>query len=109
VKEVYNNYEAVFDTVGDEIYRGSFKILKKGGIIVSMLEQPNTELMYKQGVKAIFRFTQANRERLAKVAKWVDQNSIKVNIDRTFPLDETADALDYQKDVHPRGKVVLVI
>ena len=74
-----------------------------------MLEQPNTELMYQRGVKAIFRFAQANRERLTKVAQWVDENNISVNIDRTFPLDEAADALDYQKDVHPRGKVVLAI
>ena len=108
-EDLLNDYDAVFDTVGGETYRRSFKVLKKGGIIVSMLEQPNTDLMYKQGAKAIFRFAQANRERLTKVAKWVDQNSIKINIDRTFPLDETADALDYQKDVHPRGKVVLVI
>lgn len=35
-----HDYDAVFDTVGDERYRRSFKVLKKGGIIVSMLEQP---------------------------------------------------------------------
>ena len=55
----------------------------------------------ESGVKAIFQFTQADRERLTKVAKWVDQNNdIRVNIDRTFSLDEAADALDYQKVMH---------
>jgi NADPH:quinone reductase-like Zn-dependent oxidoreductase len=43
------------------------------------------------------------------MAEWVDQNNIKVNIDKTFSIDEAADALDYQKDVHPRGKVVLTV
>jgi alcohol dehydrogenase len=38
-----------------------------------------------------------------------DQNNIKVNIDKTFPLDEAGKALDYQKDLHPRGKVVLTV
>jgi len=33
----------------------------------------------------------------------------KVNIEKKFSLDEASDALDYQKDVHPRGKVVLAI
>jgi NADPH:quinone reductase-like Zn-dependent oxidoreductase len=65
--------------------------------------------MDHHGVKAILQFTQADRERLTKVAKWVDQNNIRVNIDRTFSLDEATDALDYQKDVHPRGKLVMVM
>ena len=74
-----------------------------------MLEQPNQELMDRFGVKAIFQFTQVNRERLTKLAQWVDQNNIRVNVDKTFPLDETGKALDYQRDVHPRGKVVLQV
>ena len=106
-EDLLHDYDAVFDTVGGETYKRSFKVLKKEGIIVSMLEQPNSELMNQYDIKAIFQFTQADRERLTKLAKWVDQNNIRVNVDRTFSLDEAADALDYQKDVHPRGKVVL--
>jgi alcohol dehydrogenase len=81
-----HDYDAVFDTVGGDTYKKSFKVLKEGsGIIVSMLEQPNPELMNQYGVKALFQFT------------------------KTFSLDEAAKALDYQKDVHPRGKVVLTV
>jgi alcohol dehydrogenase len=74
-----------------------------------MLEQPNSELMNQYDVKAIFQFTQADRQRLTKLAEWADQNYIKVNVDRTFLLDEAGKALDFQKDVHPRGKVVLAM
>ncbi len=108
-EKMVNDYDAVYDTVGGQTYTKSFNVLKKGGIIVSMLEQPNTDLMQHFGVKAIFLLTQVNRERLTQLAKWVDQNNIKINIDKTFSLDETAEALDYVKDVHPRGKVVLEI
>jgi alcohol dehydrogenase len=104
-----HDYDGVFDTVGSETYTRSFKVLKRGGIIVSMLEQPNQELMDRSGVKAVHQFTQINQERLTKLAQWVDQNNIRVNIDRTFPLDEAGKALDYQRDVHPRGKVVLQV
>ena len=55
-EDLLNNYDAVFDTIGGQTYRRSFNVLKKGGIIVSMLEQPNTDLIYKHDVKAIFRF-----------------------------------------------------
>ena len=109
-EDILHDYDAVLDTVGGDIYKRSFKVLKKGsGIIVSMLEQPNSELMNQYGVKAVFLFSQVNRERLTKLAEWIDQNNIKVNVDKTFPLDEAANALDYQKDVHPRGKVVLTV
>ena len=109
-EDILHDYDAVFDTVGGDTYKRSFKVLKKGsGIITSMLEQPNSELMDRYGVKAFVQFTQANRQLLTKLAEWVDQNNIKVNIDKTFSIDEAADALDYQRDVHPRGKVVITV
>ncbi|GEM_PF-1700811 len=48
-------------------------------------------------------------ERLTKLAQWADQNKVKVKIDKTFSFDQAAKALDYQKDAHPRGKVVLTV
>jgi NADPH:quinone reductase-like Zn-dependent oxidoreductase len=108
-EDILHDYDAVFDTVGGETYTRSFKVLKRGGIIVSMLEQPNQELMERFGVKPVSQFTQVNHQRLTKLAQWVDQNNIRVNIDRTFPLDEGGKALDYQREVHPRGKVVLKV
>ena len=108
-EDMLQNYDAVFDTVGGNTYRRSFKVLKKGGVIVSMLEQPDSELMNQYGVKAKFQFTQPDKEHLTKVAQWVDQNNIRVNVEKEFSLDEAGDALDYQKNEHPRGKVVLAM
>jgi len=70
-----------------------------------MLEQPDQELMDRFGAKAIFQFTQVNRERLTRLAQWVDQNNIYVNIDRVFPLDEASKALDYPRNVYANLKV----
>jgi alcohol dehydrogenase len=74
-----------------------------------MLEQPSSELMNQFGIKAIFLFSQVDRQRLAKLAQWVDQNNIKVNVEKTFSLDEASRALDYPKDEHSRGKVILTV
>ncbi len=105
-----HDYDAVFDTVGGDTYTRSFEVLKKGtGVIVSMLEQPDQQKMQEFGVKAVFLFSQVTRERLTKLAQWVDQNNIQVNVEKTFPLEEVDKALDYQRDVHPRGKVVLAM
>ena len=108
-EDMLHDYDAAFDTVGGETYRRSFKVLKNNGIIVSMLEQPDSDLMNQYGIKAISQFTETTSERLTKLAEWVDQNNIKVNVDKTFSLNEAANALDYQKDVRPRGKIVLTV
>lgn len=109
-EDIVHDYDAVFDTVSGDTYKRSFKVLKKGsGMIVSTLEQPNSELMNQYGIKAVFLFSQVNRQRLTRLAEWIDQNNIRVNIDKTFSLDEAVKALDYQKEGHPRGKLVLTI
>jgi alcohol dehydrogenase len=63
------DYDTVFDTIGGETYAKSFQ----GGIIVSMLEQPNAENMERHGTKAISQSTQVNSERLTKLAQWAEK------------------------------------
>jgi len=41
----------------------------------------NEEAQNTTGIKAVFLFSQVNRQRLTKLAEWVDQYNIKVNID----------------------------
>jgi NADPH:quinone reductase-like Zn-dependent oxidoreductase len=107
-EELLHDYDAVFDTVGGETFRKSFRVLKKeNGIIVSMLEQPDTNLESKYDVKSIFQFTKVNREHLTQLAEWLSTNKIKIHIEQVFSLEESAKALEYVKEKHPQGKVIL--
>lgn len=108
-EDKHPDYDAVFDTIGGETYKKSFKVLKPGGVIVSMLEQPNTELIAQYGVKAIAQFTQVTTERLSKLAEFVDKRVIRIHVDKTFPLDQVGEALAYLKTGLPKGKVVVKI
>ncbi len=107
--EILHDYDAVFDTVGGETYVNSFKVLKDGGVIVSLLESPRPELEANKSVRAIAEFTQVNSERLVKVADFIEKGILKVRVDKIFPLDKASEALAYLKTGHPRGKVVLKI
>jgi len=111
--EVFENklkdFDAVFDTIGGETYTKSFQVLKKGGIIVSMIEKPNTELMEKYAVKAISQYTIVTSERLEKLAELIEKNVLKVHVDTVFPLEEAADALAYVEEGRAKGKVILEI
>jgi alcohol dehydrogenase len=108
-EDLMHDYDAVYDTVGGETYTKSYRVLKKGGVIVSMLEQPNSELMKRYGVKAVGQFTQATSERLNKLTELVEKGAIKVHVDRVFPLEQAREALDYQQQAKARGKIVIRI
>lgn len=107
--QIVRDYDVVYDLVGGETARKSYGVLKKGGVLVSMLEQPDEELMQQYGVKMISQFTQVTTERLNKLAKLIDNGAVRVHIDKTFALDRAADALDYLQNNHPRGKVVIEV
>ncbi|MCC2632111.1 MAG: NADPH:quinone reductase Zn-dependent oxidoreductase [Patescibacteria group bacterium] len=108
-EEVASGLDAVYDTVAGETYTRSFEVLKKGGIIVSMLEQPNQELMSRYGVQAIAQQTVITTKKLEELAKLVEARVITVNVDKVFPLEETAKAFEYRETARPRGKVVVAI
>lgn len=103
------DFDAIFDTVGGETTNKSFEILKKGGILVSMVGQPDKDLAEKYGVTAISQNTNGNRDLLHRLTELIESGKIIVHIDKVFPLNEIKEAFQYQEKNHPRGKVVLKI
>lgn len=101
------DFDAVFDTVGKDVTDRSFAVLKKGGIIVSMVGAPNPETARKAGVTAVGQQSKTDSAHLKRVAELVDGGKLHVNVDKVFPIDEARDAFVYQEGVHPRGKVVI--
>jgi NADPH:quinone reductase-like Zn-dependent oxidoreductase len=108
-EEVVRDLDAVFDTVGGDTYVRSFTVLKRGGRLVSMLEQPREDMMTTFGVEAIAQFTQVSTERLTRLAALVDLGALKVRVGKTFTLQEAAAALEHLEKNAPRGRVVLTI
>jgi NADPH:quinone reductase-like Zn-dependent oxidoreductase len=51
----------------------------------------------------------ANKTDLELLAKLLEKGIIKPVIDRCYPLDMTADAMNYLKQGHSAGKVVINI
>lgn len=108
-EELLENMDSVFDTVGGETTDRSFKVLKKGGIIVSMVGAPSAELAKEYGVVAIGQNTEGNKERLNRLTELVESSQIKPQVDKVFPIDEIREAFRHLEQGHPRGKVVLRI
>ena len=101
--------DAVFDTAGGEAYKASFAVLKKGGTIITIAAQPDAELAAKYGVTALGQMTDVSTARLDRLARLVAEGTVKVHIDRVFPLDMVQDAFRAREKGHVKGKIVLQI
>lgn len=109
VGDILHDFDAVFDTVGGESWDNSIKVLKSGGIIVSMTGVPDPKLTEKYGVKAIGQNTNTSRENLIRLAELVEKGIIRPQVDKVFPIEQTKEAFQYQETSHPKGKVVISI
>lgn len=108
-EEILKDYDAVFDTVGGETTEKSFKVLKKGGILISMVGQPNPELATQYGVTAIGQQTKTITDHLNHLTSYVDSGKIKVHVDKVFLLEQSREAFEYQQKTDRKGKVVIKI
>ncbi len=102
-------YNLVVDTVGGEEYRKAYAVLQKGGIITSVTEQPDKDLMKKYGVDAKFILGFPFTDRLEAVKSFIENKILTPHISKTFVLDDAREALEYQQHGKPGGKVVLDI
>ena len=101
--------DVVFDTVGRETLDRSWKVLKKGGILVSTVERPSDEEAAAHGVRGGYVNTQANPAQLAEIAELVDAGMVRPIVEAVFPLNEARHAQELSQTGHARGKIVLKV
>lgn len=101
--------DVVFDTMGGETQERSWQVLKKGGILVSILAPPSPEKAASLGVRQAFVFVQPNAEQLARLAQLADEGTLKTCVARVLPLEEARQAQDLSQAGHTRGKIVLKV
>ena len=109
VTNVLRDYDAAFDTAGGDSTNDLFKIIKRGGTLVSMAGMLDQDLANKQGVTAISQMTLVSTEQLQRLARYVDSGRVKVQIEKTFPFLQVKEAFTYFETQHPKGKVVVEI
>ena len=105
---IVKDYDAVFVTAQPTL-NDSLKVLKKGGILVSMVGPIEESMVKEYDVTVIPQMTQVSTAQLARLAELVDNGSVKPVIDKTFTLDEVKDAFAYFEQQHPKGKVVITV
>ena len=108
-QEIIKEYDGVYDTVGGEVFEKSFEVLKKNGVLVSMVGHDEKKVAEKYGVKVISQFTKVTTERLNILAQYIENGAIKVHIDKIYPFDNIREAFVEQEGGHVLGKIVISI
>ncbi len=107
-EDVARDMDVVLDTIGGETQERSWGVLKRGGILVSLVRPPSEQSAAAHGARGTFlRSNHARADELAELGRLVVEGKIKVHIKRVLPLSEAAQAQELSKKGHTLGKIVL--
>ncbi|WP_063733573.1 NADP-dependent oxidoreductase [Streptomyces sp. RTd22] len=131
---VLDGYDVVLDTLGGQTTAKSLRVLKPGGLVISIAGPPDTAFARELGANAILRlvmgalsfttrrrakrrgvtysflFMKASGDQLRELTPLIDAGKIRPVVDRVFPFDETREALEYvEKGRAKAGKVVVTM
>lgn len=104
-----SDYDAVFDTVGKDEFVKSYLILKRGGVAVSMIGQPDEAAASEAGITALMQQTQVTTERLTALRELVESSVVSPQVDKVFELSDVQAAFTEKESGHTRGKIVLSV
>ncbi|MFJ5016737.1 NADP-dependent oxidoreductase [Streptomyces griseoluteus] len=95
--------DAVFDTVGGETLKVSAQLLAPGGRLASIADPDVTAYGGR------YWFVRPDAEDLARLSQLADQGAVSVHVDKTFPLEQTAEAQRLNQEGRTRGKIVVTV
>lgn len=126
------DYDLVIHSNRDpKVMDASFRILKKGGLLISLVGPPTPEFAKEIGlpwylkfitkllsskakryagklnVNFKFLFMRAEGTQLAEITKLIEAGIIKPVIDTVFPFEQTNEAMAYVETGRAKGKVVI--
>jgi NADPH:quinone reductase-like Zn-dependent oxidoreductase len=130
--ESLSGYDVVLDLLGGDNLAKSLTVLKPGGLAISVVGPPDAAFAAqvgrpilkpvmalmsrriraqarKLGVRYSFFFMRANGAQLKTLAALYDVGTLRPVLDRTFPFDETLDAMAHVEQGRAKGKVVITM
>jgi NADPH:quinone reductase-like Zn-dependent oxidoreductase len=108
-EEVAKDVDVVLDMVGGETLKRSYGVVKKGGIIVSIVDDLDQKELDAHGIRGVMFRCAPKASVLEDLGNLIDAKKITPVVSQTFPLSEVAKAQEQIATRHTRGKIVLRI
>lgn len=111
-------YDIIFDTVGKSSFARCKNILKQDGIYMTTVLNPTILFQMlmtsKRRKKAVIAFTglraaEEKKRDLLLLKELIEAGQLKTVIDKTYPLEQMAEAHQYVDKGHKKGNVVITI
>lgn len=124
-KEVANNLDIVFDTLGNDYTFDAFEIIKEGGKVTTIVGPPDEETAKQMGMKdyklpeklstlidkksAVYKLTwmQPDAKQLNTISRMVEDGDIKPILDLIYSFEDGIDAYLYLATGRAKGKVII--
>ncbi|MEV8127605.1 NADP-dependent oxidoreductase [Streptomyces sp. NPDC085944] len=110
--EAVKDVDVVLDTIGGDTSLRSLRVLRPGGVVVSILPVGSDDFFEEAdrlGVRAVRMLVDADRADMKEIARLVESGKLRAEIAGTFPLTEAARAHEQGETGRTTGKLVLVV
>lgn len=122
ITDLGRQFDAILDNVGNRSFADCRRLLTDDGVLVMVSGPKKNRLLGPIGrvIRAKLRFLIGSQravtftasetaEELQALAAMADAGALRSVIDRTYPLERTADAIAYMADGHAEGKIMISI
>jgi len=106
-EDVAKDVDIVLDPVGKETLARSYGVVKKGGIVMSLVARPDPIELQKHEIRGAGISVHPDAEDLRAIAQLIDAGKIKPTVTQVRSLGEAIAAQQQAATHHTRGKVVL--
>jgi NADPH:quinone reductase-like Zn-dependent oxidoreductase len=107
--QLLKDIDVVFDTVGGSTQENSWKVLKEGGMLMSIINKPDEATASQFKVKSGYIFVQPNARVLETLGHLIDTGKLKPVVGLVFPLDEIKQAQELSQSGRSKGKIVIKV
>jgi NADPH:quinone reductase-like Zn-dependent oxidoreductase len=108
-EDVAKDVDAVLDPIGKETLARSYGVVKKGGIVMSLVARPDPVQLEKHGIRGAAISVHSDAGDLTEIARLIDAGKLKPIVTQVLPLSEAIAAQQQAATHHTRGKIVLRI
>lgn len=101
--------DLVLDTIGGDTLSRSFSVVKKTGVVVTVVDFEGIKEAARYGVRGLTVFVKPNTKQLAEIGHLMEHSKLKVQIEKVFHLQEAGKAHVLCETGHGRGKIILTV
>lgn len=107
--EILCDMDIVFDTMGGDIQKRSYEVLKKGGRLVSIAQPPDEAYAEERNVRAGYVFMDPDGDQLKQIGDLIEKGKIRPIVGSVMKLEDIKEAHRLSETHHAKGKIVLSV